>query len=259
MKGLTSPLGNQMLPVWIRWMIRRDMMEVLEIETSCFEFPWTEQDFIRCLRQRNCIGMIAEFDDRVVGFMVYELHKEQIHILNFAVHPDFQRLGIASQLVNRLLSKLSFQRRKRLMLEVRETNLAMQLFLRARGFKAINVMRDYYDDTTEDAYLMQRNVASPTFARLNRDKHCALVDHVSWLAYHSGESQPKRDLIVPSKVWKAGNLQCTSWQVQDEIMAFALHPKDPKNNMEVACQQRPDWGNTLSSDLSEFVIHGQAM
>ena len=52
--------------VHIRWMIRRDMSEVLEIEKSSFEFPWSEEDFIRCLRQRNCIGMVAEFDDRVV-------------------------------------------------------------------------------------------------------------------------------------------------------------------------------------------------
>lgn len=44
--------------VHIRWMIRRDMQEVLEIEKSGFEFPWSEEDFIRCLRQRNCIGMV---------------------------------------------------------------------------------------------------------------------------------------------------------------------------------------------------------
>ena len=59
----------------IRWMIRRDYAEVLAIEARGFEFPWCEDDFIRCLRQRNCIGMVAERDDRVAGFMVYELHK----------------------------------------------------------------------------------------------------------------------------------------------------------------------------------------
>src|SRR4051812_2604533 len=48
------------LRVHIRWMIRRDMAEVLEIERSAFEFPWFEEEFIRCLRQRNCIGMVAE-------------------------------------------------------------------------------------------------------------------------------------------------------------------------------------------------------
>ena len=46
--------------VQIRWMIRRDMPEVLDIERLSFEFAWTEEDFLCCLRQRNCIGMVAE-------------------------------------------------------------------------------------------------------------------------------------------------------------------------------------------------------
>jgi ribosomal-protein-alanine N-acetyltransferase len=41
------------------------------------------------------------------------------------------------------------------MLEVRETNLDAQLFFRSMGFKAITVLHEFYEDTPEDAYLMQ--------------------------------------------------------------------------------------------------------
>ena len=142
-------------PVHIRWMIRRDMAEVLQIEDRSFEFSWSEEDFIRCLRQRNCIGMIAEHNERVVGFMIYELHRNRLHVLNFAVHPDFRRRGVGSQMIRKLVSKLSPQRRSRIMLEVRETNLDAQLFFRDLGFRAVSLLRDFYEDTTEDAYLMQ--------------------------------------------------------------------------------------------------------
>src|SRR5262249_56138096 len=81
----------------IRWMIRRDMPEVLQTEQESFEFAWTEEDFLRCLRQRNCIGMVAEQGEKVVGFMIYELHKAKPHILNFAVHPGWRRLGVGAQ------------------------------------------------------------------------------------------------------------------------------------------------------------------
>ena len=57
-----SRTEKEQVRVHIRWMIRRDMPEVLDIENQAFEFPWTEEDFIRCLRQRNCIGMVAELD-----------------------------------------------------------------------------------------------------------------------------------------------------------------------------------------------------
>ena len=145
---------RQELKVHIRWMIRRDMEEVLEIEKSSFEFPWSEQDFIRCLRQRNCIGMVAEYDERVVGFMIYELHKNQLHVLNFSVRPDARRRGVGTQMIQKLVGKLSQQRRNRIVLEVRETNLAAQLFFKQAGFLAVSLLKDYYDDSTEDAYVM---------------------------------------------------------------------------------------------------------
>lgn len=139
----------------IRWMIRRDMADVLAIESEGFEFPWCEDDFLRCLRQRNCIGMVAEQDDRIAGFMIYELHKSRLHILNFAVGAQFRRSGVATQMVNKLIGKLSTQRRNRILLEVRETNLAAQLFFRSAGFRAVSVLRAFYEDSPEDAYLMQ--------------------------------------------------------------------------------------------------------
>jgi ribosomal-protein-alanine N-acetyltransferase len=150
-----SVQGKTGVCVHIRWMIRRDMPEVLDIEKQAFEFPWSEDDFIRCLRQRNCIGMVAEFEERVVGFMIYELHKTRLHVLNFAVHREMRRRGIGGSMIHKLISKLSYQRRNRILLEVRETNLAAQLFFRNASFRAISVLKDFYEDTTEDAYLMQ--------------------------------------------------------------------------------------------------------
>jgi len=136
-------------------MIRRDMPEVLDVEQEAFEFPWSDEDFTRCLRQRNCIGMVAEVGDSVVAFMIYELHRTRLHVLNFAVRRSHRRLGIGSQMMEKLFAKLSVERRDRILLEVRERNLPAQLFFRSLGYRAITVLKDFYEDTTEDAYLMQ--------------------------------------------------------------------------------------------------------
>ena len=153
---------KEQVKVHIRWMIRRDMQEVLQAEQQCFSQSWTEEDFLRCLRQRNCIGMVAEAGDKVIGFMIYELHKNKLHILNFAVHPDYQRSGVGLQMAVKLIGKLSSHRRTRITLEVRETNLSGQVFFRNQGFKAIRVLRSFYDDSNEDAYLMQYKLPSDT-------------------------------------------------------------------------------------------------
>src|SRR5436190_6750245 len=158
----TNRTEKELARVHIRWIIRRDMPEVLQTEQESFEYAWTEEDFRRCLRQRNCIGMVAEQGERVVGFMIYELHKAKLHILNFAVSPAFRRVGVGGQMVSKLISKLSSHRRTRITLEVRETNLPAQLFFSRQGFRAVRVLRSYYEDSGEDAFLMQYRFADDT-------------------------------------------------------------------------------------------------
>ncbi len=158
----TGRTEKEQMRVHIRWMIRRDMPEVLQTEQESFEYAWTEEDFLRCLRQRNCIGMVAEQGEKVVGFMIYELHKAKLHILNFAVSLGCRRVGVGAQMVAKLISKLSSHRRTRITLEVRETNLPAQLFFRTQGFRAMRVLRAYYEDSGEDAFQMQYRLADDT-------------------------------------------------------------------------------------------------
>ena len=139
----------------IRWMIRRDIPEVLNIEVKSFEFPWQDYEFAEYLHPRNQIGMVVEHKDKVIGFIIYGLYKTDIGILNFAVHPDWRRRGVGKQMLTELITKLSAQGFKKIILEVRETNLPAQLFFRDCGFMAISVLHNYYEDTPEDAYLMQ--------------------------------------------------------------------------------------------------------
>lgn len=142
-------------PVRVRWMIRRDMDDVIDIECKSFEYPWEETDFIRCLRARNCIGMVAETTDgSVVGYLLYELYKTKICIINFAVAYEYRKSGVGRQMVTRLIDKLSKDRRTRLVLDVRETNLQAQLFFSHLGFKATQILKNQYDDSNEDSYHM---------------------------------------------------------------------------------------------------------
>ena len=140
------------LDVQIRYLIRRDMPEVLAIERGCFEFPWNDEDFMGCLRQRQFIGIVAEHEHDIVGFMIYSLEKSRIHIANFGVKPVYQRCGVGRQMIDRLVDKLHAQRRHEIWTEVRERNVAAQSFFRAMRFAARNVLRNHFDDTDEDCY-----------------------------------------------------------------------------------------------------------
>ncbi len=138
----------------IRWMIRRDMPEILEIENASFDHPWDEEKFLKYLRLRNCIGMVIEHSDKVLGFMVYEIYKTYLRIYRLAVHPSFRREGLGLKLVERLKEKLSSQRRDRLVVTVRESNLAGQMFLRAQKLRCTGTERGVFQDADEDGFTM---------------------------------------------------------------------------------------------------------
>jgi len=137
------------------WMIRRDMAQILAIEEQSFEFPWPEEEFDRCRNKLNCLSMVSECREKIVGYMVYKCHNNYIALLNVAVHPEMKGRRIGEQMVEKLKSKLSSERHRKIIIKVRETNLGAQLFFREMGFKAISLLRDYYDVTEEDAYVMQ--------------------------------------------------------------------------------------------------------
>lgn len=137
-----------------RLMVRRDFPEVPEIEHLAFpQFPWSEDDFLKVLRQRNCIGKVVEINGEVCGFVIYELCKGALEILNIGVHPSCWRKGIGSLMVDILKRQLSPTKRSVLAARVRETNVAAQLFFTHHGFRVYCTERQPFEDSDEDAYL----------------------------------------------------------------------------------------------------------
>jgi ribosomal-protein-alanine N-acetyltransferase len=145
----------------IRWMIQKDRDEVQHIEEVSFPSPWSWSDFTECLRNRNCIGMVAEnHHGRILGYMIYELHSRRLHLLNLAVYPPFRKHGVGSCMVEKLIGKLG-ERREKLTVEIGERNLDGQLFFQALGFRATQVLRKHYEETGEDAYVMEYRLGDP--------------------------------------------------------------------------------------------------
>jgi len=141
---------------YLRWMIRSDLDCVMAIEKDVFDYPWSRQEFVIALRQSNCAAMVAERNGEVVGYMVYELHRDRIELLNFAVRPRSQRLGVGATLIERLKAKLAYERRNKITLEVRERNLDGQLFFRNAGFVCTAIVPGWYSVEEESiAYRMQ--------------------------------------------------------------------------------------------------------
>jgi ribosomal-protein-alanine N-acetyltransferase len=151
---MTVPL-EECVRVHVRWLLRRDLPELLRIEQASFDHAWTEEDVLRALQQPNHFSLVAEHEEMVIGYILYDLHKSKLHILRLAVLPEYRRQGIGAQFVTTLKGKLSIHRRTRITAVVRERNLDALHFFHRQGFLATTVLRAYYMDSCEDGFLMQ--------------------------------------------------------------------------------------------------------
>lgn len=152
METLASPV--------VRWLTRRDLPRVLQIERASYrrDFTWGEEDFLAALRAGSVIGKVAEVhpeggEPQVVGFCVHEheLHPRRIEVRNLAVCPLWRLRGVGRALIRGLTRRP----RPRIRAEVHEANLDAQLFFRSLGFRAIQVLRGHYDFDGADAYVME--------------------------------------------------------------------------------------------------------
>ena len=119
----------------IRWMIRRDLPEVLAIDKAQFAEPWDKETFVQYLRQRNCIGMVVERDDRIVGVMIYELHKTRLVVIRLAVDTDASETGIGRAMIDKLKGKiLTHCTRHAIRVVVDTDDIGLCMFLSEQGF-----------------------------------------------------------------------------------------------------------------------------
>lgn len=142
----------------IRWQIRRDTERILT-----FGGLYSEADeMLACLRQRNCIGAVAECGDLVVGHMIYFLECNHLRLHTVSVHPEWRRLGVGRKLLAKLVSKIPVPgRRHYIVVDVGEDNLAAHQWLKACGWEAVNVLRGGREE--RDLYRFIRWATPPAY------------------------------------------------------------------------------------------------
>lgn len=119
------------------------IQELLLLESVCFPVPWREKDFRRLVGDKRNIALVAEIEDKIVGYVIFEIVGLKCNLASVAVVPNMRRKKIGSTLVRQVLSNMSAVFDE-ISLMTSEKNLDAQLFFRSLGFKAICVSKDFY-------------------------------------------------------------------------------------------------------------------
>ena len=141
----------------IRPMIRRDLLSALDIEQQTTIRPWDDKDFREYMKHRYNQGWVAEYREKVLGFMLYQdmSPKSEYIITELAVHPSFHRRGVGTALIEQLIDNMMNRNIGKLTYYAIEDNLAAQLFLSSNEFRAVKIHKNFYSDIDDDVYEMR--------------------------------------------------------------------------------------------------------
>lgn len=143
----------------IRPMRRSDLNAVMVIEHNAYPFPWSAGIFKDCLR----IGyrcLVLTDHDKVCGYSVFSVAVDEAHLLNLCIAESARRRGLATLLLDHVMSEMTFAGADRVYLEVRPSNRAATRLYHRHGFRQIGRRPGYYPDEEgrEDALVLVRHL-----------------------------------------------------------------------------------------------------
>jgi len=132
-----------------------DFQVVVNLENRCFSDPWTPAALLgELVTDQLRLPLVVTVADQVRGYVMAWRVADQLHILNIATDPDFQRQGLGTRLLLAVAQRGAAGDLAEITLEVRRSNTPARTFYRKHGFGETGVRRGYYADNGEDAIIM---------------------------------------------------------------------------------------------------------
>ena len=130
-------------PARLGRMAESDLDEVAAIESAVYSHPWTRRNFADSLRAGyQC--RTWRVDGALAGYLVLLVSAGEAHLLNLSVAAQWQRRGHGSALLGEAIGLAKSGGARRLLLEVRPSNVAAHGLYSRFGFRHLGVRRDYY-------------------------------------------------------------------------------------------------------------------
>ena len=129
---------------------------VMAVELAAYAHPWQRQNFADCLASGYQAQMLMA-GDNLLGYFVAMKGFEEVHVLNIAVAPSYQRQGWARVLMEALALWARGQGVAWVWLEARAGNTRAIQVYQAHGFQQVGRRKQYYPASQgqrEDALVM---------------------------------------------------------------------------------------------------------
>ena len=137
---------------------REHIAAIADIARRSFPDPWSEKSFESELSYGGLFEAAIDDDGAVLGFVIVRPSEYECELLDIAVSPEKRRMGIGKLLLNRAVEYTAGVGAERLWLEVRAGNASAAALYEKHGFYAVGRRKNYYENPTEDAILMDKEI-----------------------------------------------------------------------------------------------------
>jgi ribosomal-protein-alanine N-acetyltransferase len=149
------------------WTLRHacpaDVDRIVDIEKDGFLHPWSRELVERELGHSWSRILLAcdtgdSGEERVVGYIVFWLVHDEVHVLNVATALEARRRGIGRALMEAAEEEGRSRGARLSTLEVRRSNAGAIARYRAIGYRQAGVRPRYYAEENEDAIVMVKSL-----------------------------------------------------------------------------------------------------
>ncbi len=140
--------------ITIRPMQVQDLDAVAVIENSAYFAPWPKVAIQASLSIYP--AFVIEKNAQIVGYAIFSVVKDEAHIVNFVIAPQFQNQGLGRLLLQYVLHLLLAQQIKTITLEVSQNNASALHLYQVFGFQRCGLRKAYYQTAKgrEDALIL---------------------------------------------------------------------------------------------------------
>ncbi len=145
------------------WFLRRarpdDIDRIVDIEKDGFLHPWSRELIERELGHSWSRILLACEEDgagegSVVGYIVFWIVHDEVHVLNVATALESRRRGVGRALMDAAEDEGRSRGARLATLEVRRSNSGAIALYRTIGYREVGIRPNYYAEEHEDAIVM---------------------------------------------------------------------------------------------------------
>ena len=149
--GLMQKLDIRICPV-----AESDISQIAKLENMYFSEPWSEISLKKSLNKENYCFICAKTGLKVVAYASMYVVNPEGYICNIVVHEDYRNMGIATNIINKIIQYSQKMNLEILTLEVRESNIKAVNLYKKHDFECVGIRKNFYTNPTENAYIMTR-------------------------------------------------------------------------------------------------------